>query len=190
MGVSIPANATPIAPLWGVGVGGSPVVVPPSSFGPGGSVPHVGVTLQIPLPETQPIPDAHEFSPLGQVGTNVANAVLPIEIPGTLTEIPSDSMGVIRGFTLYISDMLTTTNVTWSLMINGASPQGYNQVTMFPRGAPFVSNAIGELVRFNGPARISVVFNNIDGGTYVVGASYSGWYWPTASDARWKRIGS
>lgn len=183
--MSGPAMAFPVAPPWGLGQGGGPVVVPPSFVGS----PVASAQLQIPLPEVLPIPDAHEFNPLGQIASAVVNAV-PIAITGTQFTVPANTLAVIRGVTLYITNMLTTTNVLWSLIIDQASPQGYNQITIFPRAAPFVSNGFDSMIRFQGPCTVQVVFQNLDGGTYVIGASYSGWFWPESSDARWRRYGT
>lgn len=177
------------SPPWGIGQGGTPVMVPPSSMGPGGRPMVAAISMQIPLPEVFPIPDAKEFNPTGSIA-NTGATVNPIEITNTITLVPDGTMGIIRGVQLYINDMLPTTDVKWSLIIDTGSPQGFNGITMFPRTAPFVGNAIDAGVRFNGPARISVVFTQTDAGTYLIGAGYSGWYWPTASDARWRKFGS
>lgn len=176
------------APPWGVGQGNTPVITPPTSLGRGGVPQHAGVALQIPLPDVFPITDAREFNPLGSA--NTAAVQQNIEIADTVLDVPGATYGIIRGVSLYITDMLTTTDVTWSLIIDSGSPQGFQQLTIFPRAAPFVSNGFDAAIRFSGPARIVMTFTNNDGGTYVVGASYSGWYWPTASDARWRQYGN
>lgn len=174
-------------PPWGFGSGGQPVVIPPSSLGQGGTIPVTGSSLQLPLPEVLPIPSAKEFNPLGQKAT--VGAENNTVITGTVLDIPDSTFGVIRGVSLYITNMLTTTNVVWSLIVENATPQGFNQLTIFPRAAPFVSNGFDSMIRFNGPARIQVIFSNLDGGAYTVGASFSGWFWPTGSDAIWRRFG-
>lgn len=183
----------PVGPPWGMGQGGNPVMVPPSSLGPGGRPMVSSLSMQIPLPEVFPIPSAHEFNPLGSVNSAAVSAN-PIEIVGgqgtTLLNVPDGNIGIIRGVNLYITDMLTTTNVVWSVTVEGASPQGFDRISIFPRVAPFVSNSFDAAIRFTGPARIVMTFQNLDGGTYVIGGSYSGWYWPTAADAQWRRFGT
>jgi hypothetical protein len=181
-----PAMALPVAPPWALGQGGGPVAVPPTMMGAGG-LPVASASIQIPLPEVLPIPDAHEFNTLGFIAS--AGIQTNVVIPGTIVDVPANNYGVVRGVTLYITNMLVTTDVIWSLQIDQASPQGYNQITIFPRAAPFVSNGFDSMVRFQGPARLQVIFSNRDGGAYVIGAAISGWFWPEASDARWRRFG-
>lgn len=181
-------NFLPTAPLWGIGRGGQAVALPPTEFGPDGQPPQVSdLTQQIFLPEVFPIPDAKEFNPLGSQATTVVQ--FNQTITGTTFTVPSSTFGVIRSVTLYITNMLTTTNVTYSLVINNSPVQGYNQLSIFPRAAPFVSNAFDCMLRFSGPADIKMVFDNRDGGTYVVGGAYSGWFWPQSSDTRWRQFG-
>lgn len=184
-GPSAPGFALPVSPPWGVGRGGGAVAMPPQLSG---QVPAGPPSLQIPLPEVLPIPDAREFNPLGSIGSAAVTAN-PTLITGTSFNVPDSCLAVIRSVTLYITNMLTTTNVTWSLMVNQTSPQGFNNITIFPRATPFVSNGFDSMIRIDGPAVISVVFNNIDGGAYTIGASFSGWFWPEASDARWRQFG-
>lgn len=184
MSSSVAPNFPPFG--FGGGSNGGTVVVPPTQSG-SYAPPVAGRSLQIPLPEVLPIPDAHEFNPVGSLATAAISG--PTDIPGTILAIPQGNIGVIRGVTLYISNMLTTTNVVWSLFVNGLIPAGYSNLSIFPRSAPFVSNGFDSMIRFDAEANIKIVFSNLDGGTYVVGASYSGWFWPKASDDRWKMFG-
>jgi hypothetical protein len=170
-----------------MGRDGQPIIQPPTSLDANGNAPESILAQSVFLPEVFPIPDAKEFNPLGSQATAVVqvNQV----IPGTVFDVPANTFGVIRSVTFYITNMLTTTNVTYSLLIQFAAAQGYSQVAIFPRVAPFVSNSFDCMVRFLGPARVQINFDNNDGGTYVVGGSFSGWFWPQASDARWRQSG-
>lgn len=151
------------------------------------------------LPEDHPIPDAQEFNPSGTtstVGVETGTAIVLAPQVGSIAGfimLPAGNIGVIRSLTISITNMLTTTNVTFTLTINGGPVPGYAALRMTPRVAPYVSNEFGEpgmRVRVPVSSKIGVVFSNIDGGTYVVGASVGGWYWPEASGTRWLRIGS
>lgn len=180
----------PVSPPWGMGGGGAPISSPPS-FGMsavGGPVNANGINLTIPLPEVLPIPAAHEFNIEGHVATAGVSAG-PINIVNAAFRVPPNNLAVIRGVTFYITDMTTATNMVFSLLINGGAPAGYGGVTIFPRNAPFVANGFESMIRFNGDANIQGVFTNNDGGTYIVGVSFSGWYWPEASDVLWKSYG-
>lgn len=146
------------------------------------------------LPEVYPIPDAQEFNPQGSASTVGVETGTQINLlPGTGVEnsptgvirLPKNNIGIIRGFSISITNMLTTTDVNWSLLINGGPAGGYGTLKLFPRAAAFVGNAFDCFIRVPSGADISVKFSNVDGGTYVVGASVSGWFWPEASGKRW-----
>lgn len=168
--------------------GGGAVMMPPSAGGPGGMPTPAARSLQLPLPEIYPIPDAHEFNPLGSIDSAAINTS-PAVVTGCSLSVPQGSNGVIRGVSLYINNMLATTNVDWSLLIDGQVPQGYGGLTIFPRVSPFVTNGFDCLIRFDAPAEISIVFRNLDGGSYKIGASFSGWFWPKAAGDRWMAYG-
>jgi hypothetical protein len=176
----------PIAPSFGMGSGGKPVMAPPG--GAANAIP-AARTLMLPLPENEPIPDAHEFNTTGSQATAAAQA--NVLIAGASPQvIPAGSLFVINGLSIYITDMLTTTVVAWRVLINSAPVAGYSGLSIFPRTAPYVGNSFEPKIRGKGEALITVEFTNTDGGAYTVGASLSGWYWPEASDLRWKTYGS
>ena len=171
-------------PVWGIGRGGAPPVGLPSM----GNDPVVAsLQLDIPLPEVFPIPDAKEFNPLGSIaGIGVASN---ITITGTTFTVPDSTYGIIRGVSLYVNDMTPTTAITYTVVINQGSPQGFTALSMFPRTATSVSNSFDSFVRFEGPATIFVKYSQTDAGLNLIGASYSGWFWPKASDQRWRNYG-
>jgi hypothetical protein len=180
----------PFGPEYGFGglrgtLASPPNLRPIGNGGPGDVV--MGKALVLPLPEDSPIPDAHEFNVQGSIASAVAqNNIL---VPNTTVNIPALNMGVLTGVSIYIDNMLLATNVTYTVRYNGAPIPGYTGLTMFPRVAPFVGNTFASKYRFNGEGVLDVIFSNIDGGAYVVGAALSGWFWPCASDVRWKQRG-
>lgn len=178
MGVTLP-----LGPVWGLGNGARPPVGAPSAAGPGG-LPYASRSLELPLPEITPIPDAREFNPEGDVDTSIVQ--LNIDIPNCTQVVPVGNLYVIRGVSIYIDNMLTTTNVTFSLLANGVGVAGWTNLKMFPRAAPFVGNNFESMIRGQGEVTLKMVFSNIDGGSYKVGAALSGWLWPLTSDQRWK----
>jgi len=179
----------PVSRPWGLGSGnngGRGVILPPNvaAARAGGDITR---SLEIPLPEVFPIPDAKEFNIEGSIASvGASNNTL---ITGTSFVIPTGNLARISGLALYITNMLVTTNVVWSLVSNGQALPGYQNVAMFPRPAAFVSNAFDVFLRVRGEVTLSVIFSNLDGGTYVVGAAFSGWFWPETSDTRWKSAG-
>ncbi len=183
MTAPLPAG-TPFGFGRGGGTGSGGVVTPPNLVN---AQARMGRELGIYLPEVFPIPDAKEFNPLGSIGTAAVQA--NVAIPNATVDVPASNLFVIRSFSIYITNMLATTNVTWSLLVNGQPVQGYLGVSIFPRVAPSISNTFDCFIRGRGFATISVIFSNGDGGAYTVGASFSGWFWPEASDGRWKSSG-
>jgi hypothetical protein len=177
----------PFGPEYGFGGPRGTLAAPPNLRPMDGDV-QMGKMLILPLPEDSPIPDAHEFNVVGSIASAVVNAA-PILIPGTVVNIPNLNMGVLTGVSIYIDNMLLATNVTYTVRYNGAPIPGYQGLSMFPRVAPFVGNTFSSKYRFNGEGVLDVVFNNLDGGTYLIGAALSGWFWPAASDVRWKQRG-
>lgn len=141
------------------------------------------------LPEIFPIPDAVEFNPSGSatsVGAETGTAITMLPtISNALVKLPDQNIGILRGFAVYITNMLTTTNVSWTLMINGSPAGGYGAIKLFPRASAFVGNSFDCFIRIPDGAKVGVEFTNTDGGSYIIGASFSGWYWPIASGKRW-----
>ncbi len=86
--------------------------------------------------------------------------------------------------------MLTSTVVSWTVQLNGAPATGFNNLSIFPRNSPFVSNSFDAFIRVGQGQKIRVVYTNTDGGSYTVGASVSGWWWPQALGELWMKHGS
>jgi hypothetical protein len=144
--------------------------------------------LSIPLPQVFPIPDAKEFNVEGHIAGTGATAA-PVLITNATFQVPDSTYGRISGVTLYVNDMTPTTAISWSLFINQGSPSGFTNMTMFPRTATSVSNSFDAFVLFEGPALITVKYSQTDAGLNLIGAAFSGWFWPKASDARWRALG-
>jgi len=86
-----------------------------------------------------------------------------------------NQMGVIKGFTLFITSMLAATDVRWSLLVNGSPVNGLNPVTILPRVVTSISRPLSTLVFVPPLATVSVRILNVDGGSYNVGADLEGW---------------
>lgn len=151
------------------------------------------------LPEIHPIPSAQEFNPsafraTAAVETQIFtltpdNRPSADDLAGAIT-LPPGNIGIIRSVTISITDMLTTTDVSFTLFINGGPVGGYGGLKMTPRVSPYVSNSFDTFIRVPDRAKIQVGFSNIDGGTYVVGCAIGGWFWPIASGTQWLQTGS
>lgn len=183
----MPAGGVNVAgPIWGLGGGGGmggAVVLPPDRAE---SIRALGLELSVPLPEVFPIPDATEFNIEGQVSSPGAGTLV---ITGAAFTIPSNTLAIVRSVTIYVQNMLATTNVTFTLFVNTSPVPGYQGLTIFPGASPRISNTFDSFIRIIGPANISAQATNIDGGAYLLGLAFSGWYWPITSDGRWKQRG-
>lgn len=146
------------------------------------------------LPEVFPIPDAIEFNPSGSASSVGAETLTAISMTPTISnsvvKLPDQNIGIIRGFSVFITNMLAATVVSWTLLINGAPAGGYGSIRLYPRAAAFVGNSFDCFIRVSDGATLGVAFTNTDGGTYTIGASFSGWYWPIASGKRWLERGA
>lgn len=176
----------PVAPPFGMGKGGAPPFASPASGAAAGG--YVATrTLNLPLPELVPIPSAQEFNPEGHVDSSGIQS--NIALPNIDVNVPNGSIFVIRGVSLYINNMLDTTDVRWSVVVNGNPVPGWANLTLFPRIATFVGNNFDSMIRGSGQAKIQVIYTNADGGSYKIGAALTGWYWPLTADQQWKNGG-
>jgi hypothetical protein len=177
----------PVSPPFGFGAGnGSGVTLPPNVAAQRGVI-NMTRALQIPMPEVFPIPDAHEFNITGSVAS--PGAANNVAITGCTFDIPDASLAIIRSVSLYITGMIATTNVLWSLLRDNQPLPGYQNISIFPRAVASIGLSLDAFLRVRGKCTISMQFSNIDGAAYVVGGAFSGWYWPETSDARWRATG-
>ena len=171
---------------------GSTQDAPAASINPTTGQPNAPVlkALNLPLVEVFPIPGAQEFNVEGDQASVAVENNTVIATLGPVT-IPQGYRAVIRSVSIYIDNMLATTNVVWSVITNGpgTSPSGYQNLRMFPRVAPFVGNTFDSMIRITGPASLQVIFSNLDGGTYQIGAALSGHLWLISAQDLWKANG-
>ena len=178
----------PVSPIFGLGNGrgggAGGIVYPPDVEQ---HLENVGRTLSIPLPEVFPIPDARVFNAECQQASAIAQTFVLGFTPAV--EIPAGYYGIVTSFTIYVQNMLATTNVTFSLLSNGNPVQGFAPLTIFPGASPRAANTFDTPQRFTGDVTLTVSITNGEGGSYLLGAALSGWFWPIASDRRWKSAG-
>lgn len=186
--MTLPAGATQVSPPFGFGAGEGVVPVPsPIARGVGGERLAIPRALYVFPPEIYPIPEAQIFNPLGSTDTTVAETRA---IPGASVKINAGFSGIIRGVVFYVDNILTTSVLSFSVLVDGVAAQGFGNVVIFPRNAPSVSNSFDAFIRVPQNAQlVTVTFTNGDGGSYKVGAALSGWQWPTSSGDRWISTG-
>lgn len=95
--------------------------------------------------------------------------------------IPTNQVGVIDALELLVDGILITTNIVYTVFVNGSPVQGFNNLSILPRnGAQSVSKSLGPFLRILIPlgGTIQLQFLNVDGGAVTMGAQMRGWYWP------------
>lgn len=172
--------------VLGTGAGAGGLDDPFAPQGSGSSYPETPRSLQIPLPEIYPIPDAQQF----QRRLSFLSPGVGIQEPAGLTmQLPDSNIGVIRLFGIGLLNMTAVTDVGWSLLIDGNPYPGYNNVGFFPGLVPRVTLDQSDiLIRIPQGAKISVQFENRDGAAYQWGANYYGWSYTPESAARWNGL--
>lgn len=176
-----PTGATDIA----VGLPTGPTPQRPGVTGGGSFASHqnAGALSQFTtlfLPEERPIPSAQIFeNALGQANTNIVQA--NVAIPNAVQVIPTGCVARLSAVNLYVDNLLTTSQISFSVLFEGNALPGLSRIPVFPGAVARAVENIDVYVRILRAGTLSVVFTNGDGGTYIVGASLSGWYWNEAS---------
>lgn len=155
-----------------------------AAFGVSGRLPQ---NMQLFLPEEKPIPSATIFETIDVASTAIVQS--GILLPAAQQQIPANNLGRLSGVTFFITNLLPTTDVRFTVLGNGGPLQALNRVRIFPGTAGRVSNAFDVYIRIPSGTLLQVLFENNDGGTYQVGASLSGWFWPESDGKRWMQQG-
>jgi len=155
--------------------GGAPGGAP----GPGGSPSGSGTTLDVPPFHQVKPPQAKAFKfNVSATGLNAANT--PAIIPGGTFQIPAQNVGVVRSLSVGINNMLTTSNITFSLRFDETPVPGWDNLVLFPRAATSVVAGWSpdETYEVTGEGvSVDILVNVLDAGTYQIGTSLSGWYY-------------
>ena len=182
-----PAGTVEKAPVIETGPG-----TPPAPFaGQGGGGAPVSQLLRVaavPLPRYQPIPTAIYFN-VG--GAPVATAVVQagIAIPDADVLVPVGSIGTLESVIFGVDALLTTSDLRFTVLLNGAPMSGFSRIRIFPGNAARVTNAFDVKVDLPDGAHLQVTFENNDGGTYQVGAELSGFTYTQGAARRWLQVG-
>ncbi len=160
-------------PRPAAGPAGSAAGAPPPSTAIAGSSP--GLLLDPYLfPPTNATP---LFGTDLQPSVNAGTVTL---LPGCTLQVPDNNVGVIASITVLLDQIVITSNVVWSILVNGITPPGYNQLRVIPRSGAAAVGVQFVPTRLELPplAIVTVQAQNIDGGAYNLGAQLYGWYWP------------
>lgn len=127
----------------------------------------------------------------GEGRATIAGPNTTTVIAGLTVQVPRNAVGVIREINLNINDMLVTTDVRWRFTLSGQLVQGYD-LTLFPRLAASVSASFSPesvSIPFPDGALIQFPITVVDAGSYLVGASYRGWFFSKQTAKEYGYVG-
>ena len=134
-----------------------------------------------------PIPDAQFFTLQGTKATAATES--DVLIPNVQLTLEAGVEGVIDGFVLSVQNLLTTSNLSFSLLFNGNPVPGFKDLLIFPANLALSQFTWQGTLRVPQNTTVEVSFTNTDGQTYLMGADVTGWTWATASGQAWLRGG-
>lgn len=140
-----------------------------------------GRALQVFPPDYFPPPGAQELYRSVDFASAAAGTLEPA---GLVTQLPPGSSGVIRVVGYGVFPMTAATDLTWSVVVNGAVVAGWAR-RIFARVLPSVNVSEDAYIRIPDGGQVRIRFLNTDGAAYTVNATYSGWFYSTADALRW-----
>lgn len=141
--------------------------------------------LAIPLPELYPIPSATEFQ---QFDIETVTGVSTLVFSKTTLTLPQQSLGVIRNVNIFAGSAVglsATTNLQFTIRINGAGAPGWTNRTFFPRVASSLEQPFDAFIHLPAGCTVDAIVKDVDGGTYQAGIWFTGWFWPVLDGIAW-----
>ncbi len=139
-------------------------------------------------PSIYPPQEGKNFFEQGsQAGVTLATGLITL----ASFQVPSNSIAFVREISLVVNNMLTTTNIRFTLRQNGGGIAGYTNMVLTPRSALSVSATLpaeNTVIFINDGALIELVAQVIDGGTYQIGGTFRGWHIPKRTADLYPRL--
>jgi len=153
----------------------------PPSKPPSASLSTAGLTRSVPPPYQIRPPQAREIN-VEANSTGFNNVNTPAVIPGSVFNVPTDNVGVLRSVVLSVNNLLVTTALVWRLRFDAVPVQGWNALTVFPRNAGSVSVAYGPdetyiYVPDGVTIDAEIIVGAADPNVYQAGIAFHGWYY-------------
>lgn len=150
---------------------------------PNSGVAVTGATAMRYPPELYPIPEARGFALFDAADMVGANTT--VTPAGLVLQLSAGYSAVVRTVTIDANDMADTTDIRYTIRVNGAGVPGFDALRHFPRVAASVSRDFDAFIVVPDGAKLDVLITDVDGGAHKVGVSLTGWQWPTAAGKRW-----
>lgn len=155
------------------------------SFGGGSSAAQLGPLTPVLAPPWVWKPAAAtDFNTFAtQAGLDTAATPPPgFELAAAGFDIPPGNVGVVRAISLLVNNLLTTSDVRFTLRQDESPIPGWSNLTVNPRAAGSVEvswTPEETFIEVNEGAALSWVVQVLDGGTYQVSVAMHGWFYPT-----------
>jgi hypothetical protein len=148
---------------------------PGAGAGPGGQ-PTQPAPVVFP-PEFLQFPGSVPFNRTGSAQTAGPNGKWAV--PASIgMQVPPNNIGVVNSLEVGINNMTLATNIVFALRINRQPVQGFDSITLIPRVAAYVGSVFAPIyVLIPQGAFVDVMITVVDNATYLVGASFYGWYY-------------
>lgn len=148
--------------------------------GPGNSSPLV---RNVYPPWVYKLPMSADFNVNSFSAALAAAAGATVEI--TSFTLPRTFVGFVQIFGIFILSPTAVQDVTFTLRVNEAPVEGWDNIKFPPGVANFVVQNFADLqVRAPDGARISVLATNNNANAWTVGAKIAGWYHPYTEEQR------
>lgn len=147
-------------------------------------------SLQLPLPENDPIPQSTEFEFSGTVSTAAPGiSAIPLD-DGTGNPFqlaPGELARIASVFLIVAGSITVATEQLFTLLINRSAVRGWANRVVIPTPSNGYTQPFYAKVLVPNSALVTVTVNNADGGSYIDGIMMTGWRWPEASGRAWNR---
>lgn len=148
-------------------------------------------SLMVPPPWMFPPGEAARYA-FGNDDVNLgAGPVAQTVLAGTVFQVPTQNVMVIRELTFSANNTLITSDITFRLRINGVAVEGYT-IKLFPRAAASVSSTFtsdSTVVHVPESSVVDITVQVADAGAYQVGANWRGWFYSKDTHERFKFYG-
>ena len=146
--------------------------------GPGGGLVEGFIKTVPPVLQVKP-PSGVDFAPTGILpNASVATTTPAAQVTGCVYLVPDGSIGYLRSFDLQVNQLLITSLITFSVMIDGAAVPGWDALQVVPGNLAVWIKSFGPdevYLVVPGGKTLEIRVQVADPGVYLVGASMHGW---------------
>lgn len=93
--------------------------------------------------------------------------------------LPTNSVGVIRELNFNVNALLTSSDITFQVLVDGSPRVGFDAINIFPRAAASINLNLppeNTFLKLPDAAVVQIRVTVVDGGSYQLGADFRGWF--------------